>query len=437
MLDRRRSTWLDRVGRQLAGAPPSVRFAVAVAGLIFFLGVSSLAWTVAAARLAPLVEASLAEAPAADETRPAAAGAAETFAQRIERVTDIANGVFLDLGLSRANFLTRYADPRQFGARKFDFIVWEVWVAPDFDVTQLLDRLRGNKRVTAENARLESERIDEKTVVVKVFLDGIQTHQLLFTNAAQEAPDGARVMLANAPADATKIDIAAIPLVKYAGAPRLAIVIDDIGFRDAVDRLFLTLPAKVTFSVLPYGPTSQQTAALARQRGHEVMLHLPMQPLDMQAHDPGAGKLLLSMSAAEIRGIVEKDLQELPDVVGVNNHMGSAFTRNLEKMQAALGPIKEHNLFFLDSLTIGNSVAFRAAKLSGVRAAVRNLFLDYDPRLEAIQRQVDLAGRIARAQGQAIVIGHPFQNTFQALQEGLPKLLADGIEITPVGQLAQ
>jgi polysaccharide deacetylase 2 family uncharacterized protein YibQ len=433
MLDRRRTTWLDQLGRRLAQAPASARFGAALAGFALFLGLSSLAWSLAVTRAAPWIEKRLGGAPA--DTEGAVSG--DPFNQRVERITEIAKGVFLDLGFSRDHFLTRYTDTRDFGARKFGFQVWEVWAPADFEVDRLLFRMRAHKGVKAENAQLESETIDEKTHVIKVFLDGIQTHQLLFTKTSQEAPEGARVLLANAPADATKIDIGAIPSVKYAGAPRLAIVIDDIGFRDVIDRLFFTLPAKVTFSVLPYGPTSRETAELARRDGHEIMLHLPMEPINMRDHDPGKGKLLLAMSDEQIRQIVEQDMVQVPDIAGVNNHMGSAFTQDMDKMRVALEPLKGRGLFFLDSMTIGKSIAYKAAKLAGLRAAVRNIFLDYNADLETVRRQVELAGRIARAQGQAIAIGHPFQTTFQALQEGLPKLLADGIEITTVGELAK
>ncbi|NLH50608.1 MAG: divergent polysaccharide deacetylase family protein [Myxococcales bacterium] len=440
MLDRQRSTLLDRIGRQLADFSGGLRFAIALAGFAFFIGLSSLGWVTLTDQLLPRTTA--AAAATAESPPPAAAKNDQRklpFTQRLETITDIAKSCFLDVGLSREHFITQLTDPRQYGTRQFDYYYWEVWVPPDFDVEQILDKLREHKGVRAENVSFEYERIDEKTYAIKAYVDGINTHQFLFTKAAQEVPEGARVLLANVPENVTKIDIGAIPTISYQGAPRLAIIVDDIGtgVREAVDRLFLNLPAKITLSILPYGATARQMAELAHQNGNEVMLHLPMEPLDMKNNDPGHGKLLLAMNDADIRQTIDQDLKQVPFIAGVNNHMGSAFTRNGAKMSVVLQSIKERNLFFIDSVTIGDSVAFTLAKQNGIHSAARNLFLDHSPDLDSIRRQVELAGRIAKAQGKAIAIGHPFQNTYQALQEGLPKLRALGIEIVPVGQLVQ
>jgi hypothetical protein len=179
MLDRRRSTLLDRIGRRLARLPAATRFGIALAGLILFIGLSATVWVAASQLIAPQLGARL-NAPATSITS-AKPGTPETFSQRLERVTEIAKAVFLDLGLSRDHFITKLSDERQFGSRTFDFIYWEIWVPRDFDVERVLFRMRAQKGVQEENARLEQETIDEKTRVVRVFLDGINTHQFLFT----------------------------------------------------------------------------------------------------------------------------------------------------------------------------------------------------------------------------------------------------------------
>ena len=134
---------------------------------------------------------------------------------------------------------------------------------------------------------------------------------------------------------------------------------------------------------------------------------------------------------------MQANLEQIPHIVGVNNHMGSAFTAHRAKMQVVLRPIKKRGLFFIDSVTIGHSVAYRTAQEAGVPSASRNLFLDHSPDYESICRQVDLAGRIAEAQGVAIAIGHPFQNTYRALRDRLPALLERRIKIVPASQLVR
>lgn len=436
MLDRRRTTFLDRLGRHVAAQPPQLRFGLALAGFVLFVGLSSLAFVAVAGWLGR----ALPEIASPGAMRaPGARGGIETFDNRLVRVTDIAKGCFLDVGLSKDHFLTRYDDDQTVGSRVFRFRYWDVWIPETFDILELLAAMRSHPGIRNENVTFEFQegKYDEKTFTIEVFVDGINTHRMWFTNATRELPQGARVLLAHVPASATTIDIGAIPEISYEGPPRVGIIIDDIGVREAIDRLFFQLPVQVTFSVLPFGPSSVETAELAHRRGHEVMLHQPMEPLDTANHDPGFGKLTLSMTTQQVRAVVERNLAAVPHVKGMNNHMGSAFTRNASRVQAAILPLKKRGLFFVDSVTIGDSVAYQVAKRNGVPSVARNLFLDYKPDLETIRRQVDLLGRIATAQGSAIAIGHPFQNTYLALKEGIPKLLAQGIEVVPVAELVK
>ena len=189
--------------------------------------------------------------------------------------------------------------------------------------------------------------------------------------------------------------------------------------------------------MLPYGPGGRQLAQDAHDKGCDIMLHMPMEPISYPNDDPGQGKLLVTMPDADIRRSVEKNLEQIPHIVGVNNHMGSKFTADAAKMRVALEGVQQRGLFFVDSVTIGRSVAFRVAKEKGLRAAARNLFLDHNPDYEAICRQVDLAGRIAKAQGSAIAIGHPFQNTFQALKDRMPVVMSQGVEFVRISDVVR
>jgi len=432
MLDRRRSTPFDRLGRWLLTLPPATRFGVAVAGLLLFLAMSSLLLVQVRAGL--LGGPAVADPAAAKEAR---AAGLEPFNERVERVTDIAMRCFLECELSKRHFITDYALPKEFGRLHFDYRYWEVWVPEDFDFKRVLDLFREHVERKAQNVTINEKTLDAKTFLLTASVDGLDTHSFLFTKAAAEAPEGAKVLLAFVPDDKEKIDIDALPRVDYKGAPRVAIIIDDIGYRDAIDRLFLTLPGKVTFSVLPYGPGGRQLAQDAHDKGCDIMLHMPMEPISYPNDDPGQGKLLVTMPDADIRRSVEKNLEQIPHIVGVNNHMGSKFTADAAKMRVALEGVQQRGLFFVDSVTIGRSVAFRVAKEKGLRAAARNLFLDHSPDYESICRQVDLAGRIAKAQGSAIAIGHPFQNTFRALKDRMPEVMRQGVQFVPISDVVR
>jgi polysaccharide deacetylase 2 family uncharacterized protein YibQ len=434
MLDRRRSTLLDRLGRRLVKLSAAARLTAGLTGLLFFLLFTSYGVSNGGAWLAAHISrATVATA----VSEPGDAAAASRFLERLERVTDIAMRCFLETGLSKQHIITNYTEQRTAGHLKFPYRYWEVWAPADFDFNDMLRRFREQLAHKLQNAVIDEVQVDAKTYRVAVSVDGLDTHRFFFTKAAQEAPEGAKLLLSYLPAGQQKIDVDAIPQVQYIGAPRIAIIIDDIGYRDAIDRLFFQLPAKVTFSVLPFSPSGREFANTAHDRGHEIMLHLPMEPISYPAQDPGRGKLLLAMSDEAIRRQVETDMDQVPNIVGVNNHMGSAFTADASKMRVALEPIKSRGLFFVDSMTIGRSVAFGVARAEGLRTAARNLFLDINPDYDAICRQVELLGRVARAQGSAIAIGHPFQNTYRALLARLPELIKLGIEIVPVSSLVR
>lgn len=409
-----------------------------MSGFVLFLALSTLVLSVVTGHLAPNANLGALAATAGDDgtervkqTKPA------PFVDRVERVTEIANSCFFEEGLSTHHFITNYSAPRTVGHLNYDYLYREIWVPEDFRVDSVLKRLRNEVGQKVQNVTIAHVNLDAKTIRLMVDIDGIKTHRFLFTKATKEAPDGARVLLSYVPDDNRRIDIDAIPKVKYRGAPRVAIIIDDIGYREAVDRLFFNLPAKITFSVLPFSPTGVKLAKHAHDSGYEVMLHMPMEPISYPENDPGKGKLLVSMNQQTIQSTVETNLKQVPYIVGVNNHMGSAFTADAAKMRMALAPIKARNLFFVDSVTIGNSVAYATARQQGLRAAARNLFLDYRPDYETICRQVELAGRIAKAQGFAIAIGHPFENTYRALRDYMPGLLEQGVQFVPVSQLVR
>ena len=209
--------------------------------------------------------------------------------------------------------------------------------------------------------------------------------------------------------------------------PRLAIILDDLGSdRSAADALF-ALPFPLTISVLPGHPFSAQVAEEAYRRGDQVLLHLPME----STGNENVEKIELrpGMNADEITKILAGMLETVPHAVGVNNHQGSRATADPQLMAALMPALRERGLFFIDSRTTAQTVAFDLAQRDGVRTAYRTTFLDDTRTREAILAQLEKAANQAGKQGWAIAIGHPHHTTLAALQEGLPKLEARGIHL--------
>lgn len=204
--------------------------------------------------------------------------------------------------------------------------------------------------------------------------------------------------------------------------PRTAIIIDDIGYDlNAADKL-LALDMPLTFAVLPRSPFWYPIVHKARQKNIEIMLHLPMEPVEYPDVNPGPGALLASMSPDELVLQLNEHLDTIPFIRGVNNHMGSRLTTASSQMYQIFTILKKRNLFFIDSLTHSKSVCRPSAKLFRIPFAQRDVFLDNVQEPAAIRARIEELIRIAQIQGQAVGIGHPYKLTCQALNEALPEL---------------
>ncbi|HEX9941623.1 MAG TPA: divergent polysaccharide deacetylase family protein [Thermoanaerobaculia bacterium] len=214
---------------------------------------------------------------------------------------------------------------------------------------------------------------------------------------------------------------------------RVALVIDDLG-RSVEDLQPLqALGVPVTYAVLPYEEQTPEVVSELRQRGAEILLHLPMEPKN--GENPGPGALLRGMSDDELREKTLAALQAVPGAVGVNNHMGSGFSAEVGPMTTVIGVLASRGLFFLDSRTSAESVGYKVARELGVPAAERQVFLDGDPSPEAIEAQFERLLGLARAHGSAIAIGHPHPETLAVLEREVPKAKAQGYEFVPVSYL--
>lgn len=217
------------------------------------------------------------------------------------------------------------------------------------------------------------------------------------------------------------IGIALVVPSVFAG--KLAIVIDDFGYRPTTENQVIALPAPITVAVLPNAPHAREMATKAHEHGHEVLIHLPMAPLSKQLLEKDT--LRPEMSSDEIERILRDAVAKVPYATGLNNHMGSAMTSSLFGMQKVMQALSRYNLYFLDSMTIGNSQSARAAAGTGVRIIERNVFLDDTQNEADIRTQFNRAVALVRRNGTAIAIGHPHPSTVRVLQQMLPQLPPD------------
>jgi polysaccharide deacetylase 2 family uncharacterized protein YibQ len=221
----------------------------------------------------------------------------------------------------------------------------------------------------------------------------------------------------------------AVPFRDLNSRPLVAIVIDDVGLDRPRSKRAWELPGPLTMSFLPYAKDLREQARAARGRGHELMLHLPMEPNGR--NDPGPGALLVSMNDAEIRQRTVAALDSFEGFAGVNNHMGSRFTAFRPGMETALRQMKPRGLMFLDSRTTAQSVGDQTAQELGVPAIVRHVFLDDEESVDAVRRKLAEAEAVARRQGFVVAIGHPHEATLQALAEWLPTVQGKGLALAP------
>lgn len=212
-------------------------------------------------------------------------------------------------------------------------------------------------------------------------------------------------------------------------AGKLAIVIDDFGYRPQAENQVLAMPKAVSVAVLPNATHAHEMATKAHNSGHEVLIHLPMAPLSKQPLEKDT--LRPEMSSAEIERIISDAVSKVPYAVGLNNHMGSAMTSSLFGMQKVMQALERYNLYFLDSMTIGNSQAMRASSGTGVKVIKRKVFLDDTQNEGDIRRQFNRAVALARRNGSAIAIGHPHPSTVRVLQQELASLPEDITLVRP------
>lgn len=228
----------------------------------------------------------------------------------------------------------------------------------------------------------------------------------------------------------------AVPFELDDNKAKIVIVIDDLGLNKRRVRKTVALPRPLTLSFLAYAEDLNQQTQNARAAGHEVMLHVPMEPRS-ETIDPGPNVLLSGIPRDELLKSINWNLDLTDKVVGINNHMGSRFTSDLEGMQTVTEVLNERGLLFLDSVTSGSSVAHSTVEDAGIPFAVRNVFLDHEDDLASIKRQLRATESVAKRTGVAIAIGHPRDKTLDALSEWLPTLSERGFQLVPISAVVK
>jgi polysaccharide deacetylase 2 family uncharacterized protein YibQ len=253
-------------------------------------------------------------------------------------------------------------------------------------------------------------------------------HDSLFDHAVPPRP---RETVDTTPAKPAPAAAFAVPADAPRQRPILAVVIDDMGLDRARAQKMMELQGPLTVSLMTYADNLPGLVELARKGGHEVMAHLPMEPID-PTENPGPGALRVNMDEATIRRVLGEDLNGWQGYVGINNHMGSKFTADKVRMAVVMDELKARGLLWLDSKTIGDSAGPATAAAAGVPYVERDVFLDNEETVEAVTKQLEQLLATAKSRGSAIGIGHPHDVTITALKRWLPKLEAEGVALVPV-----
>ena len=215
--------------------------------------------------------------------------------------------------------------------------------------------------------------------------------------------------------------------------PIISIVIDDLGMNTRLTRQAIQLDSSVTLSFLPYALDIEGKLELALGGGHEILLHMPMEP-ENSDKDPGPNALLVDLDLREMLRRLRWAFDKIPCAVGLNNHMGSKFTADENGMATVIGELTVKDLIYIDSRTTPHTVGARLAQRRGLRNGQRDIFLDNDRRLDAIRSQLKETEHIALKNGKAIAIGHPYPETLEVIKEWIPEGKEKGFSLVSISK---
>lgn len=218
----------------------------------------------------------------------------------------------------------------------------------------------------------------------------------------------------------------------WAQQAEVAVIIDDMGNTLKDERAF-TLPREITFAILPNKPLSTVFSEKAKLQQREVILHMPMASIAGIKEE--VGSMTDDMSASQMRDTLKVALATVPYAKGLNNHMGSKLTQLDYPMIVMMNFLLERGLYFVDSRTTSLSQAEKIAKQTGLLTAKRNVFLDHSADPKHIEWQFKRLIKLAKHEGSALAIAHPYPETLKFLSENIKSLQSQGISLVTLGRL--
>jgi polysaccharide deacetylase 2 family uncharacterized protein YibQ len=306
----------------------------------------------------------------------------------------------------------------------------------------------------------KNKKIDFKNFIIAalLFIVGIESYFLyqsnesfreFFVHSAKPAPQVKKVVkkerpsveqsafmpaLLDEPADIARAPVSVVPKKIPSNGKKvfIAIVIDDWGYSTKNCQYLKEIKKPITVAVLPDLPHSGDVMQCAHEAGKEIMLHLPMEAHNNSDQYPPDYLLKTNMSPIKVDHLLSNILDKMPLVVGVNNHMGSKATEDKTMMSTVFKQLRHRGLFFMDSRVTSKSVCGPLARQSGVPFASRDVFLDNVNERAAIQKELADLVKVAKKRGKALAIGHDRSLTLQVIQESIPSLQDQGIELVTV-----
>ncbi len=336
----------------------------------------------------------------------------DEISRRIAILNEDITGAIADLGIGADSLADRQETARREGGIGYTEIGERYTIPEGLRAEKIREYLSGYVGGYPGVLREESGEVIESGFEMTVYAYGVPIRSLTFVSTKPPTPVPPHRVL-----------------------PRVAIIIDDMGPNKNFVTDLLALKYPVTFSVFPHYSYTAEVAKRAHGKGREVMLHLPMEPIDYPKYNPGPGGLFVFMGDEEFVNTLAGDLDGVPYISGVNNHMGSLLTQDREKMKIVLLKIKERQLFFVDSRTTSKSIAYDLARNLGVAALERDVFLDNESDVEKIKMRIDELIKKAKKNGKALAICHPRPETIQALKEMEKRLAGSEVEVVRVKDL--
>ncbi len=348
--------------------------------------------------------------------------------------------VLLDMlqrtGLDEHAYQHDRLQPQQRGRER-----WQLWrhriaVPASFSLTAFEKRLQERMPDLPHDimARRSREHDRHTSVAFTLGVANVPTDICIFTQIRPVSPPSLAATPSKAvPSPAPRVALKRAPATT--AIPQIAIVIDDMGWELPIAQDLFALNHPLSFAVLPQAPYQFKIAEAAKQHKRDLLLHLPMEPHGYPRVNPGPNALLNHMAPNQIVKLVRAALKSFPQVVGVNNHMGSSLTENPQAMRVVMRELKQRDLFFLDSRTSSDSRAYRIAREMGIPTAKRHVFLDNNVQQAHISAQLHQLAKMASQQGYAIGIGHPYPETLRALKHTLPMIRQAGVRIVPISRL--